>query len=144
MRWGCGWWCVSGGTLSLADGAVATGHDEVLGIGGVAAALGQRAVAVAGLGGVCAVADAEGVVIDALLMRVELALGGDFSEVLHPLFGEVDVLRVCGILWYSVTVAGRRRCGAVGGVGAAAGGGGVTGVGRDRGAVSVGRAGAGI
>lgn len=125
------------------EGVFVAGHGEVVRVAGIAVAWGRWAVAVAGLGGSVAVADAEGVVIDVLLMGVELALGGDFSEVLHPPVCEVDVLRVCGILWYAITVTDRRRCDVVGGVGAAAGGGGVTGAGRDGGAVSVGRAGAG-
>jgi hypothetical protein len=126
------------------EGVFAAGHGEVVRVAGAAGAWGRWAVAVAGLGGSVAVADAAGVVVDVLLMGVERALGGDFFEVLYPLVCEVEVLWMSGILWYWIAVADRRRGDAVGGVGAAAGGGGAAGAGRDDGAVSVGRAGAGI
>lgn len=122
--------------MGRGSGAVISGHNEVFGIAGCAAAWSRRAVAVVGLGGGVAVADAAGVVIDFLLMRVEGAFAGDFFQVLRPPVCQVDVFGVCGVFWYQIAVADRRRCDAVGGVGAAS-----SACGRGCGAAGAGRGG---
>lgn len=63
-------------------------------------------------------------------MGVELACGGGSSEVCRPSLGQIDVLGVCGILWYLVAMADGRGGDAVGG----GRGGGAAGAGRGGGA----------
>ncbi len=91
--------------MGRGSGAVTSGHGEGFGIAGCAAAWSRRAVAVAGQGRGVAVADAAGVVIDFLLMRVKGALARDFIQVLRPPVCQVDVFGVCGVFWYQIAVA---------------------------------------
>jgi hypothetical protein len=104
----CG--CIEVGVFSVwgdwDERVFVAGHGEVVRVCGIAAAFGQWAVAVAGLGGGVAVADADGVVIDVLFILGEVALAGDQFEVLGPPFLRVRCAR--GV-WYPLVLGCRSR-----------------------------------